>query len=160
LTTYPEHPEPALTAHEILAQHTTNVSAITAKVMSNAIVEYNNLRALVDDLARERTRELLRRHEPAEPEIKVSAALESVTEALATLADVIAKAKEFVRRAAEQNRLGVVPDAEAAQLLMHGRLREVVGRSTSDAGHVMTGADAYARQADSQAEPGKNGAPR
>lgn len=156
--------EPELTAHEILAQHKTNVSGITAKVITNAIAEYDKLRALVDDLARERTRELLRTHEllrirePAEPEIKVAAALESVTEALTTLAEVIAKAKEFVRRAADQNRLGVVPDAEAAQLLIRGG---GVSYSSPDAGHAMTGADAYARQeATSQAEPGKNGAPR
>lgn len=155
--------EPELTAHEILAQHTTNVSSITAKAMSNAIAEYNKLRALVDDLARERTRELLRTHEllrirePAEPEIKVAAALESVTEALTTLAEVIAKAKEFVRRAADQNRLGVVPNAEAAQLLMH---------SSPDAGHVMTGGEALhticaaTSALLSHIEPGKNGAPK
>lgn len=144
--------EQELTAHEILAQHTTNVSAITAKAMNNAILEYGRLRALLDDLARERTRELLRMREPAESEIKVSVALESVTEALATLADVIAKAKEFVRVAAERSRVGVVPDAEAAQLLMH---------SSPDAGHVMTGAEALHTIVTStvallgQAEPGK-----
>lgn len=131
--------EQELTAHEILAQHTTNVSAITAKAMNNAILEYGRLRALLDDLARERTRELLRTREPAEPEVKVSAALESVTEALATLAEVIAKAKEFMRIAVERNRLGVVPDAKAARLIMNGYPEGEEARS------VMT-------------EPGRNGA--
>jgi hypothetical protein len=77
------------TAHEILAQHMTNVSPVTAKVIANAIVEHEKLRALVDDLARERTRELLARPSDA----STTQALEAVTSALVTLSDVIASVR-------------------------------------------------------------------